>query len=104
MGRWGSTVVTRGRWDPEGFEAQNAAFVTGTRGGIVQFGYVGQRTADVAAGISVEDVRWLCRYLGRITDAQLHAALTASGASPEETVRFTRAIRGRVQMLLKASA
>jgi hypothetical protein len=104
MGRWGSTVVTRGRWDPEGFEAQNAAFVTGTQGGFVQFGYVGQRTADVAAGIPIEDVRWLCRYLGRITDAQLRDALLASGASGEETERFARAIRGRIGMLLRAGA
>src|SRR5215210_5432804 len=27
MGRWGN-VMTRGRWDPEGFEAQTAQFVT----------------------------------------------------------------------------
>ncbi len=25
MGRWGSTIVSRGRWDPAGFEAQTAA-------------------------------------------------------------------------------
>jgi hypothetical protein len=100
MGRWGSTVVTRGRWDPEGFEAQNAAFVIGTEGEMVRFGYVGQRTADVATGISIEDVRWLCRYLGRLTDAQLRAALDASGAPPDETERFTRAIRGRIDRLV----
>ena len=104
MGRWGSTVVTRGRWDPEGFEAQNAAFVTGTEGGLVQFGYVGQRTADVATGISIEDVRWLCRYLTRLTDVQLRAALDASGASADETERFTQAIRQRINQLVRAVA
>lgn len=104
MGRWGSTVVTSGRWDPEGFEAQNPAFVTGTQAGLVQFGYVGQRTADVATGISIEDVRWLCRCLGRLTDVQLRAALGASGASPDETERFTRAIRDRIDQLVRAVA
>jgi hypothetical protein len=104
MGRWGSNIVTRGRWDPEGFEAQNAEFVKGIEGGMVHFGYVGQRTADVAPGISVEDVRWLCRYLGRITDAQLEEALTASGASAEDTERFTRALRGRIAQLVRAGA
>ncbi len=99
MGRWGSNIVTRGRWDPEGFEAQNAELVKGTDGGLVQFGYVGQRTADVAANIPVEDVRWLCRFLGRITDAQLREALAASGASPDDTDRFTRALRGRIEAL-----
>jgi hypothetical protein len=102
MGRWGGNIVTRGRWDPEGFEAQNTEFVKGTNGGLVQFGYVGQRTADVAANISVEDVRWLCRFLGRITDAQLREALAASGASPDDTDRFTRALRGRIEALKHA--
>ena len=104
MGRWGSTVVTRGRWDPEGFAAQNAAFVTGTQDGLVHFGYVGQRTADVATGISIEDVRWLCRYLARLTDVQLRAALDASGASADETERFTQAIRQRINQLVRAVA
>ena len=100
MGRWGSTVVTRGRWDPAGFEAQNAEFVTGTGEGMVRFGYVGQRTTDIATGISVEDVRWLCRYVGRLTEPQLRDALDASGASPEETDRFTKAIRHRINQLV----
>jgi len=104
MGRWGSTVVTRGRWDPEGFEAQNAEFVIGRDGEMVRFGYVGQRTSDIAAGISVDDVRWLCRYLGRITDQQLRSALAASGASAEEADGFTRAITGRVAQLLQSCA
>ena len=103
MGRWGSNVVTRGRWDPDGFEAQNSEFVTGVGEGMVRFGYVGQRTTDVATGITVDDVRWLCRYLGRITDGQLMTALGASGASNEEAVRFTRAIRDRIGQLQRAA-
>ena len=104
MGRWGSNIVTRGRWDPAGFEAQNADFVTGVDDGMVRFGYAGQRTADVAVGITVEDVRWLCRYLGRLTDDQLRTALSASGANPEERDAFTRAIRGRIGQLLQIAA
>jgi hypothetical protein len=104
MGRWGGSVVTRGRWDPAGFEAQTAEFVTAVEEGMVRFGYVGQRTADVAAGISVDDVRWLCRYLGRVTDVQLGNALAASGANDEEAARFTRAIRRRIRQLQHAAA
>jgi hypothetical protein len=104
MGRWGGNIVTRGRWDPEGFDAQTAEFVTAVDEGIVRFGYVGQRTADVAIGISIDDVRWLCRYLGEITDAQLRAGLQASGANQHEADRFTRAIRGRIQQLVTVSA
>src|SRR3954469_21880664 len=79
MGRWGRAVVTRGRWDPDGFAAQTPQFVTGVADGFVQFGYTGQRTGDARANIRLEDVAWLCRYLGRITDAQLRDALNASG-------------------------
>jgi hypothetical protein len=103
MGRWGNNIVTRGRWDPDGFEAQTSEFVTGVDEGMVRFGYTGQRTADVAIGITVQDVRWLCRYLGRITDAQLAAALDASGANTDERARFAAAIRERINQLVKTT-
>ena len=103
MGRWGGNVVTRGRWDPQGFAAQTPDFVTGTDGDAVRFGYVGQRTADVAAGISVGDVRWLCRCLGRITDAQLRDALLASGATQQDSEVFAEAIRERINQLIRVS-
>jgi hypothetical protein len=102
MGRWGNNIVTRGRWDPEGFEAQTPQFVTGVADGFVNFGYTGQRTADVASGITVADVSWLYGYLGRITDAQLRQALNASGASADDEERFTRAIRERINQLGRA--
>jgi hypothetical protein len=99
MGRWGSNIVTRGRWDAEGFAAQTPQFVTGVDGGLVRFGYAGQRTADISGGIRTDDVRWLYRYLGRITDEQLRAALAASGASVEEAGSFTRSLRDRIAQL-----
>ena len=99
MGRWGSNVVTRGRWDPVGFETQTPEFVVGVDETTVRFGYTGQRTADVAVGITVEDVKWLYHYLGCVTDDQLRAALDASGANAEETARFTRCLRARIAQL-----
>ena len=99
MGRWGSNIVTRARWDLEGFEAQTPEFVVGVDEAMVRFGYTGQRTADVATGITVENVAWLYGYLGRLSDAQLGQALGASGASPDETQRFTRALRDRINQL-----
>src|SRR3954465_7066145 len=99
MGRWGSNVVTRGRWDVDGFEAQTPQFVTGIKNGYVQFGYVGQRTADVAEGIRIEHARWVARRAGRISEAQLVDGLLASGATREEADRFARAIRQRIDLL-----
>ena len=102
MGRWGGNIVTRGRWDPEGFAAQTEQFVTGVQGGFVTFGYTGQRTADVADGIRVEDARWLYKYLGRVTDKQLRDALTASGANAEEAESFSKSIRDRIEQIGRA--
>ena len=67
--------------------------------GLVQFGYAGQRTEDVAAGISVDDVTWLLQYLGKVTDAQLRAGLVSSGASAEEQAIFATALRARITQL-----
>jgi hypothetical protein len=99
MGRWGRTAVTRGRWDPEGFVAQTPDFVTGVDDGYVMFGYTGQRTADAAAGIRIDDVRWLCRYIGRLTDGQLESALLASGATDGEASVFAASLRERIAQL-----
>lgn len=102
MGRWGGNLVTRGRWDPQGFEDQTPQFVTSTEEKIVKFGYTGQRTEDVANGITTDDVAWLCRYLGRITDKQLDDALRASGASDVEAARFGASVRARIEQLQHA--
>jgi hypothetical protein len=99
MGRWGRTVVTRGRWDPVAFAAQTPEFVTGADGSFVRFGYTGQRTGDASGDIRLQDVRWLCQYLGRVRDDQVRAALAASGAQSSEIEQFTSALRARIEQL-----
>lgn len=99
MGRWGGTIVTRGRWDVAGFEEQTPQFVAGVRDGCVVFGYAGQRTADVASGIPVEHARWFHSHAGRISEAFLIEALTVSGADEDEARRFARAIVERIRQL-----
>jgi hypothetical protein len=103
MGRWGQTVVTRGRWDADGFAAQTPNFVTGVLDGVVQFGYTGQRTGDARAGIRVEEVAWICQSLARVGDAQVRAALRASGATDIETASFTASLRARIDQLLEVA-
>ena len=99
MGKWGANIVWRGRWDPAGFEAQTPGFVTGVKDGIVQFGYVGQRTADVAYDIPLEHVRWFHERAKRLTEPMLRAGLLASGATEEEATRFARALVDRIRQL-----
>ena len=99
MGKWGATVVTRGRWDPDGFEAQTPEFVTGATSGTVSFGYRGQRTGDIAADMSVEHARWFFRVAGGLTERQLVDGLKASGAHDDEAARFARALVTRIRQL-----
>ena len=99
MGRWGSNIVTRGRWDAEAFEAQAPAFVSGIADGCVNFGYAGQRTVDIATGITIEHARWFVQRASGLREAQLRDALLASGATEDESERFTRAILQRIRHL-----
>jgi hypothetical protein len=99
MGKWGSNVVSRDRWDPAGFEAQTAFFVTGVADGYVSFGYQGQRTAEIARGITVDDVGWFYETARKLTPEALRGGLLASGATPEEATRFADALAGRIRQL-----
>lgn len=98
LGKWGN-IVTRGRWDCEGFDAQTPDLVQGVDGELVRWGYAGQRTVDIVANIRVSDVQWLMQYLGRIRDEQIADAVRASGGTPEEVTCFTRALRARIAVL-----
>ena len=98
MGRWGTTVVSRGRWDAEGFEAQTPGFVAGVRDGVVDFGYQGQRS-EIGRGIPVAHVRWFYRKVRRITESALRTGLLASGATHEEATRFARSLMTRIEAL-----
>ena len=98
MGRWGTTVVSRGRWDAEGFEAQTPGFVAGVYDGVVDFGYQGQRS-EIGRGIPVAHVRWFHRKVRRITVSALQTGLLASGATQEEATRFARSLMMRIEAL-----
>jgi hypothetical protein len=102
MGRWGTTVVSRGRWDPDGFEAQTPNFVTGIRDGFVTFGYQGQRTAEITRDITVEHVEWFYQYASRLTITLLRDGLLACGATGDEATRFAVAIVERIRQLGEA--
>ena len=103
MGKWGD-FFTRSKWDCNGFEAQTKSFVKGVdASGFVGFGFEGKRTQDMVRGIRVEDVRWLMRYLGKVTDEQLRAGLVASGATAEEVSCFSKALRERINQLQKVA-
>ena len=101
LGRWGygGMFGRQSAWNCADFSTQTPAFIDGVRGNNVQFGYVGQHTDDFKTGITVDDVRWLMKYLGRITDAQVRSGLVSSGATREEEECFAKALRSRIEQL-----
>lgn len=104
MGKWGN-FFSREKWDCEGFASQSRSFIKGVKsGGIVEFGYSGQRTSDVAEGITAHDVRFVYKFIGQLSDAQLRDALEASGATEEEVVCFVNAMRIRLTAMSEVAA
>jgi hypothetical protein len=103
LGRWGygGMFGRQSVWKCRDFSAQTPAFAIGVHGASVQFGYVGQHTDDFKTGITVDDVRWLMKYLGRITDAQIRSGLLASGATQQEEECYARSLRARIEQLRK---
>ena len=103
MGKWGN-IVTRGKWDCEGYKAQTRGFVKGIdHNGMVGFAYQGKHTDTIARGIHVSDVQWLMTYLGAITNEQIRAGLKASGANEHEIDCFAGSVRSRIEQLRKVA-
>ena len=98
MGRWGN-FFTREKWDCDGYAEQTPQFVKFVERGQVEFGFNGKHDDEFKEHIGVRDVRWIMQYLGRLTDAQIHSALRASGASRHEERCFARAVRARLWQL-----
>jgi hypothetical protein len=107
---WGASFgksggfLKRARWDWNGYRSQTAGFVRLKPDGHLDWGFKGKHGSDITAGIGFEDVRWLTPYLSRITDEDLHAGLTASGASGPVAREFTRLIRERIRQLQQIAA
>ena len=102
MGKWGG-VLSREKWDCDGYASQTRKFVEGTKRGVVDFGYDGKHKSDMTEEIRVSDVAWLLQYIGRVTDAQFRAGLKASGATEGEVICFTSALRNRINQLKNAA-
>lgn len=99
MGRWGK-YFTRNKWNADSFLKQSDNFVAYKDGGL-QWGYVGQHSALLKEGVRPADIRWLMQRLSRVTDDQLRAGLLSSGALPDETDKYVKALRIRIDALQK---
>src|SRR5436305_1615848 len=102
MGAWGDKTGQTD-WNCADYTKQSDAFVKGQNAGEVVFGFEGHIREGFQTGITPDDVAWLIKYLGQISDGQLRAALKASGATAAEQECFTKAIRRRIEALRKIS-
>ena len=91
------------RWRCKGFAEQTPDFVKGVESGWLKWGFKGKHRKDIAGDISVSDVQWLLKYLGRITDAQIRSGLEASGATPAELECYSKSLRQRIEQLQEAA-
>lgn len=101
LGAWGSELKPKG-WDCRSFTAQTNSFVQGRQGQYVRFGFIGLHTNDFKNDITIDDLQWLLRYLGKIKDPQMLSGLRASGAKPEEATCFGVQLRERINQLQQA--
>jgi hypothetical protein len=97
FGKWGNRF-TFSKWDCKGFAEQTKDFVSRSADGSLKWGYEGKSKGDLTS-ITVQDVKWLLQYLGRVTDEQIRTGLAASGATPDEVECFARSLRSRIEQL-----
>lgn len=103
MRKWGN-FFTREKWDCAGYAEQTPKFIRGIEDGHVKFGFSGKHDGDFKDDITISDVRWIMKYIGRLTNSQLRSGLRASGATTHEEQCFVRAIDERIRQLRRVAA
>jgi len=102
---WGATLgradslLKLDRWDWEGYRLETPHFVSVSSDGRLHWRFKGKHARDITEAIDLEDVRWLLRYLSRISDEDLVTGLTASGASEPVAREYARLMRERIGQL-----
>jgi hypothetical protein len=99
LGKTRLPIGTRNRI--EDFESQG--FIAGVRDGHVEFDYHGPNKA-LLRDIAPEDVRWVCGWLAKLSDAQLADAFRAAGYPPDIAGRYVRKIRDKIRQGAALSA
>jgi len=75
---------------------EQTPFITGMSGRYVRFDYHGRHT-ELIDHMTVEDVRWICTQLRRLTDTQWQDAFRAGGYAPEMADRFIRRFKQKIE-------
>jgi hypothetical protein len=91
-------IMNAPRGDIEAFES--TGFIIGVQDGKVLFDW-GGRHKRLAEDIAPADVRWICRRLDQLTDAQWHDAFHAGGFTRSLADRFIRHIKTKISAGLR---
>jgi len=84
---------------------EHEPFISGIRNGVVQFHHRGAwRQPHLDDDITVDDVRWTCNLLNRLSDRQLTDAFRAGGYDANVAARYRNHLRERVREGLNFSA
>jgi len=83
------------RNDPALFEHEK--FITGVRGGFVEFNYHGWHQELFKHRITPADVQWASDLLGKLSDAQWADAFRAGGYQPDVAGRFIRRLHEKIE-------
>ena len=95
----GASLGETGRMDPrrgwiDGFEQQ--PFVIGVKDGFAVFAFRG-RHQELIQRIGVDDVRWICERLDRLTDRQWRDAFRAANYTDDVTARYVTKLRQKIK-------
>ena len=91
FGRTGVFESPRG--DVEAYES--TGFIRSVEGSRVLLDYAG-RHSELFAEITVDDVRWICERLARLTERQWQDAFRAGGYEPATATRFVRKLTSKI--------
>lgn len=92
LGESGRVEPRRG--DIDRFERE--PFVVGVDKGFVRFRYRGRHQELLTDHIGIDDVRWICERLEKISDRQFKDAFRAGHFTDDETARYVARLRAKI--------
>lgn len=90
--------LSHNRNAPEDFV--KSKFVEGVEGNRVRFAF-GGKNAGLFKNITVEQTKWIGSLLSQLSDEQISDAFRAANYSPEDIEVLTKAVRARIDQLVK---
>lgn len=79
-----------------------APFIEDVKGNLINFNY-GGKNQKLFTNISVEDAKWIGRYLARLSNEQIKDAFRAANYSSQDVDAYSSALRQRIDALNNVS-